>query len=202
MWGKRASAECAIGASGQSATSIEKFGATLRDAPPPNNSARQERSTPSLATDIGDAEGASSSSPQHPTPHELTFALTFTRILSVLMRSPHYKHYSLSDVEWLVLPAVLTGQCAVLHANINGRQVPLAVTLWASVSEDVDKRLCECVTAPVKLRPDEWKSGEILWLIDAVGDVTAVRTLLTQVQDGIFKGRQPKTRKFESAPAS
>jgi hypothetical protein len=37
----------------------------------------------------------------------------------------------------------------------------------------VDKRLSENLTAPIRLRPDEWKSGDILWLVDAIGDGAA-----------------------------
>lgn len=110
------------------------------------------------------------------------------------MRSPHYKHYSLSDLEWLVVPPILTGQCAVMEAKINDRQVPVAVALWASVSEDVDRRLSENLTTPIRLRPDEWRSGEILWLLDTVGDSKAVPHLLKQVQETVFKGRNVKVR--------
>ena len=126
--------------------------------------------------------------------NEAAFAVTFSRVVSVLMRSPHYKHYTLADLEWLVVPPLLAGQCAVMEATINGRQVPVAVALWASVSEDVDKRLSENLTAPVKLRPDEWQSGDVLWLIDAVGDVKAVPLLMKQVQETAFKGREAKVR--------
>jgi cytolysin-activating lysine-acyltransferase len=127
---------------------------------------------------------------------EPTFAVTFTRIVSVLMRSIHYKHYSLSDLEWLVLPPLLAGQYAILDAKVNDRPVPVALALWASVSEEVDRRLSENLTAPAKLRPDEWRSGEILWLIDAVGDVKALPHLLRELQETAFKGRDVKVRRL------
>ncbi|MEO1205118.1 MAG: toxin-activating lysine-acyltransferase [Pseudomonadota bacterium] len=42
---------------------------------------------------------------------------------------------------------------------------------WARVSTDVDTRMSEIAgKQPLRLRPDEWTSGEIYWLIDAVGD--------------------------------
>lgn len=131
---------------------------------------------------------------QGPTPDEIRFAVTFTRIVSVLTRSPHYKHYTLGDLEWLVVPPILGGQCAVMEAKINDRQVPVAAALWASVSEEVDKRLLQNLTTAFKLRPDEWRSGDILWLIDAVGDAKSVALLLTQVQETIFKERPVKMR--------
>jgi cytolysin-activating lysine-acyltransferase len=110
------------------------------------------------------------------------------------MRSAHYKHYSLSELEWLVMPPILTGQCAVMEAGANDKQVPVAVALWASVSEQVDKRLSENFTTPVKLRPDEWRCGDIPWLIDAVGDAKAVPILLKMIQETPLKGRKVKMR--------
>ena len=130
---------------------------------------------------------------------EMQFALTFTRVVSVLLRSSHYKHYTLSDLEWLVMPPILTRQCAVLHAEAGGLPVPVAVALWASVSPEVDGRLSQNVARPIRLRPDEWRSGEILWLIDVVGSAEASRQLLSRLQQEVFKGRQVKLRQKNDA---
>src|SRR5258705_6207118 len=72
-------------------------------------------------------------------------SLAFAQIVSILMHSPRYRHYTLGDLEWLVLPPLLTGQCSVAEAKSkdNGASVPVAVALWASVSADVDQRLTE-----------------------------------------------------------
>ena len=86
---------------------------------------------------------AGTSNASQPSADELRFAATFGRIVSILMRSVTYKHYALSDLEWLVLPPMHLGQCAVMEATVNGRQAPVAVALWASVSDEVDKRLSE-----------------------------------------------------------
>jgi len=123
-------------------------------------------------------------------------SVAFAQIISVLMRSPHYKHYTLSDLEWLVLPPLMTGQFSVVEASAeqNGPRFPAAVVLWASVSPEVDKRLSENLTAPMRLRPDEWRSGEILWLVDAVGDSRVVPEVLKRLQQSVFKERQLKLR--------
>jgi cytolysin-activating lysine-acyltransferase len=123
-------------------------------------------------------------------------SLAFAQIISVLMCSPHYQHYTLGDLEWLVLPPLLTGQFSVAEARLNegGPRFPAAVALWASVSADVDKRLSENQTVPIRLRPDEWKSGDILWLVDAIGDGRVVPALLKQLGEGAWRGRDVKTR--------
>jgi hemolysin-activating ACP:hemolysin acyltransferase len=125
---------------------------------------------------------------------ETQFALSFMRVLSVLLRSPHYKHYALSDLEWLVVPPLRTGQCAILHAEKSGLPIATAVALWASVSPEVDIRLSREAAAPLRLRPDEWRSGEILWLIDLIGTQDNCAQLLQQLQRDPFNGRDVKIR--------
>jgi len=224
MWGRRRSAEEAPAAGAESAApvgqpgseasagaphdvaSIVRSSAALNGAgrsgpehaaSPQTAPAPTQRAGSDRATGVP-AAAAPGQAPQDPTAQEVAFAVTFTRIVSVLVRSVHYKHYSLSDLEWLVVPPLLAGQCAVMEASINGKQVPVAVALWASVSEEVDKRLSENLATPVKLRPDEWRSGDILWLIEAVGDAKAIPHLLKQVQETAFKGREARVRTLDA----
>lgn len=74
------------------------------------------------------------------------------------------------------------------------RADPVAAAFWAQVSADVDRKLSENLAGPIRLRPDEWRSGEILWLIDAVGDSRALPTFLKHLQENVFKGRPVKMR--------
>ena len=123
-------------------------------------------------------------------------SLAFAQIITVLMRSPRYRHYTLGDLEWLVIPPLLTGQFTVANASLqqNGVTVPVAIALWASVSAEVDKKLSENLHLPIRLRPDEWRSGDVLWLIEAVGDQRAVPQLLKQLVETTFKERGVKMR--------
>jgi hemolysin-activating ACP:hemolysin acyltransferase len=124
-------------------------------------------------------------------------SLAFTQIIGVLMRSEHYKHYTLGDLEWLVIPPMLAGQFRIGEAKPKtGSSVPVAVVLWARVSADVDKRLAEIGRAPIRLRPDEWTSGDILWLAHAAGEPRFVRAVLKQLNESAFKGREVKLRSF------
>src|SRR5215467_16404504 len=61
-------------------------------------------------------------------------ALAFTQVVGILMRSPHYRQYTLGDLEWLVIPPVMAGQFRIGEAkpnNSQGAAVPVAVVLWA-----------------------------------------------------------------------
>ena len=123
-------------------------------------------------------------------------SLAFAQIVSVLMRSSRHKHYSIADLEWLVLPPLLTGNFSIAEAKSskNGVSVPVAVALWANVSSEVDKRLSASVDKPMRLRPSEWRSGDIPWLVDAVGDPRVVPQFLKQLAETKFKGRVVKVR--------
>jgi hemolysin-activating ACP:hemolysin acyltransferase len=46
------------------------------------------------------------------------------------------------------------------------------------------------------LRPDEWRSGEILWLVDAVGEADAVQHLLRELEKTTFNGGEVKVRRW------
>lgn len=118
-------------------------------------------------------------------------AAAFGEIVAVLMRSPQHRHAFLSDLEWLVLPAIATGQFALAEARQkdSGFGTPVAVLFWASVSDDVDARLSANVGQLMKLKPTEWAGGQNAWLIEAVGDPRAVKALIDQTLAGPLKGR-------------
>lgn len=127
---------------------------------------------------------------------DLILSAAFARVVAILMRSPQYKQFALTDLEWLIVPPLMLGQFAMLDGNIAGMPlpVPVAVALWANVSPAVDERLSNELTSPIRLRSDEWRSGEILWLIDAIGTPNAVPQLMQQLQAGPFKGKTAKMR--------
>jgi hemolysin-activating ACP:hemolysin acyltransferase len=117
------------------------------------------------------------------------FAASIGDVVVVLSRSPAHKHYSLADIEWMVMPPVAAGQFYVVEAadKKRGFRAPVAVMTWALVSEEIDARLQEGAGQRVRLRPDEWKSGEIAWLIDAVGSAGGVKAGLRWLREGPFR---------------
>jgi cytolysin-activating lysine-acyltransferase len=117
--------------------------------------------------------------------------LVLGQIVSMLMRSPQHKHYSLADLEWLVLPAVLSGQFRIVQAQ--GAPAPVGVALWANVSAETDQRLSD-LSKPARLSPDEWRSGDISWLMELVCDARLQPAILTDLRDAIFKGNPLKMR--------
>jgi len=120
----------------------------------------------------------------------------FGQVVSVLMRAPHYKHYSLADLEWMVVPPLVTSQFSIVEAQSrkNGMSAPVCVVFWANVSAEVDARLSASPGEPIRLKPNEWRSGDILWVIDAIGDARAVTAVLKRIRENEWKGRAVKIR--------
>jgi hemolysin-activating ACP:hemolysin acyltransferase len=131
------------------------------------------------------------------------FAQAFAQVVAVLMRDPNFRKLKIADLEWLVLPAIMSGQYELAHARLpqgdekaqeHAPLVPAAVALWATVSPAIDKRLSEETEKRMLLRANEWASGNIPWLIAAGGERRAVPQFLRQLSESRFKGQQVKLR--------
>jgi hemolysin-activating ACP:hemolysin acyltransferase len=73
---------------------------------------------------------------------------------------------------------------------------PYAAALWARVSPEVDSRLSEDKDGSVRLAADEWQSGDILWIIDAIGYPEIVQAFLEEFVATHFPGQHPKMREI------
>ena len=138
---------------------------------------------------------------------QVRFAQSFAQIVAVLMRDANFRKMRLADLEWLVLPPVMAGQYRLAQApspvgRVKGKDgseqggvlVPVAVALWARVSDGIDKALSESLDKPVRLRPNEWASGDNIWLMAVAGDQRAVPKFLEQLAKTEFKGQRVKMR--------
>ena len=118
----------------------------------------------------------------------------------VFSRSAEHKHYAFADLEWMILPAVVTGQCYVAelqHTEL-GTRAPVAAVLWASVSAETDQRLSANPAARIRLRPDEWKGGEHLWIVDIAGEPAAIGGALNELAGSILKDKTVKVVMLDS----
>lgn len=120
----------------------------------------------------------------------------FGDIVSVLMRSPGFKAMPLGELEAFVVPAVATGQFSVAQAQLkaNGAVAPVGVVLWASVSPEIDVRLAGAPDKPVRLQPNEWRSGDVIWIVEAAGDRRVIAAQLKRLTSAEWKGRVVKLR--------
>jgi hemolysin-activating ACP:hemolysin acyltransferase len=60
--------------------------------------------------------------------------------------------------------------------------------------EIVDQRLSAHLNQPIRLKPEEWTSGDITWIVEAVGAPQAMGPLLKSLAERELKGNTIKMR--------
>jgi cytolysin-activating lysine-acyltransferase len=132
-------------------------------------------------------------------------AAALSNIVALMIRDPKFRVMKIADLEWLVMPAILSGQWQLAQgttpagekkegAPAPGRMFPVAAALWARVSPAVDARLSSNLDKPMMLKPQEWTSGDIVWIIAVPGQAQYLKKFLQHLQTSIFKGRTVKIR--------
>lgn len=124
-------------------------------------------------------------------------AAAFGEIMSVLLQSPRHRHVTLAVLAKQMLPAFLTNQFVLARAkpdNSDAPPTPVGTVFWASVSDDVDRRLTADLTKPIELAAEEWQSGDTIWLIDIVAAPQVHSALVKNVREKVGPGKTIKLR--------
>ncbi len=100
----------------------------------------------------------------------------------LMTQSPLHKQLFIGDLEWFCMPAVLLEQFRLFY----GPNSPAAVAMWAFVSEETEQRL---EAGAHKLRPDEWKNGDRLWLMELIAPFGAIDEILSDLSKNVFPDR-------------
>jgi cytolysin-activating lysine-acyltransferase len=95
--------------------------------------------------------------------------------------SGNYLNWSISDIGRLFIPPVLAGQCKLYFES--GRCVAFAT--WAYLSEEWSQRVQNNYDDP---DPDQWTSGDCLWIMDMVAPGRGVSTT-RDLQKNVFRHR-------------
>ncbi|CAN7688578.1 toxin-activating lysine-acyltransferase [Mesorhizobium sp. LjRoot246] len=107
---------------------------------------------------------------------------TFGKVALAMMAVPRYRHLSIADLQQLVLEPLIRDRIAIAQpAKEDGPQLEAlaGIAIWASVSAEVDAKIREQIKAgifPVRLKPEEWTSGDINWLIDVIAPTPKLAT--------------------------
>ena len=89
---------------------------------------------------------------------------------------PRYRHAAIADLQQLVLEPLIRDRIAIAstkakhEADLTGGTLA-GIAIWASVSDEVDQKIREQIKAgvfPLRLKPDDWASGEKIWLFDVI----------------------------------
>jgi cytolysin-activating lysine-acyltransferase len=116
---------------------------------------------PQAASAAGDAQDARAR--LHADIGQLTLAM---------MNLPRYRHQSLADLRHLILDPLTRDRIAMARSKQgSGEDATVGVAIWASVSAAVAAKIAEQVKAgvfPIRLAPEDWSSGDLIWLIDLI----------------------------------
>lgn len=125
---------------------------------------------------------------------------SFGVVTMAMMMLPRYRHQSLADLQHLVLEPLLQDRIAIAHprAGEDKKEGELAdvagIAIWASVSEEVDRKIRDQIRAgvfPVRLKPEEWRSGEINWLLDVIApDQRTITAVIANFRQVLGKGSE------------
>ncbi len=120
---------------------------------------------------------------------------SFADIVTLLMRSETERNRTLADLEWMVVPAMQTGQFAVaeVQSQETGPWRP-----WGSCSGPWFRKTCDKGLRP-KRPADEasarrMKSGDIPWIVAAFGENSVVGQLFEQLSKNVFTKQPAKLR--------
>lgn len=87
-----------------------------------------------------------------------TIAHTLGEMVWLMTRSPLHKHLKISDLEWLLMPAILLNQFRLFRA---GEQV-VGLALWAYLTPEQAEEMGKSG----RLKPENWRHGtDVLQLV-------------------------------------
>ncbi len=100
-------------------------------------------------------------------------------VLLLYMQSSHRRYQFIADLEWLLMPPLIAGQCKLYMK----KEYPVSFISWAFLNEEAEKRLFQ---NGGKLRPEDWNCGDRLWIIDIVAPFGGVENMLHDLQVNEF----------------
>jgi cytolysin-activating lysine-acyltransferase len=106
------------------------------------------------------------------------------RVTMAMAALPRYRHQALADLTQLVVEPLLRNRIAIATPKPAGQgEADLGalagIAIWASVSKEVDAKIREQIKAgvfPIRLKADEWTSGETAWLLDVIAPTRQLAT--------------------------
>jgi cytolysin-activating lysine-acyltransferase len=139
-----------------------------------------------------------------------TVAEALGQITWLFSQSPLHQQLKIKDLEWSVMPAIMVEQFRLFYfgplpglENVKPEdflpgftkegleQMPLGVAFWGYLNEAAEAK----VDKGERLAPDEWKSGNNLWLLELITPFATPENKLTEVMfadllQGPFKGKR------------
>lgn len=120
---------------------------------------------------------------------------SFGQVVMAMMVLPRYRSQTVADLQHLVLEPLIRDRIAIAYpggSQDNALADIAGMAIWASVSEAVDARIREQVREgifPLRLKSEDWTSGEINWLIDVIApDQAATARVIANFKQVVKEG--------------
>ena len=81
------------------------------------------------------------------------------------------------------MPPLLARQYRLFRDD---KQQPIGLALWAKVGPEVEERLAG--GGANRMRPDDWSSGPLVWLIDLIAPFGRQDEMLNELKETALKG--------------
>ena len=104
-------------------------------------------------------------------------------IAYLMMHSEKHRHLFISDMEWLVMPALRLKQMRIFR---NAKR-PLVYISWARLTQEAEKRL---LAGNPRLAPGDWNAGSKFWIVDIVNNTPSIYPFLKSLHNQVFKGQE------------
>lgn len=153
-------------------------------------------------------EGAAGASPEAPAQPQLDPEIvrkiaavrsqvreSFGKVVMAMMMLPRYRSQTVGELQQLVLEPLIRDRIAIAYPGStedNALADMAGMAIWASVSEEVDRRIREQIREgifPLRLKSEDWASGEINWLIDVIApDPAATARVIANFKQVVKEG--------------
>ena len=116
----------------------------------------------------------------------LTLGQAASEVIWLMTQTTSHRHFFISDAEWLVFAPVARSRFRIYRDD---KGAPAGCVLWASLSDEVEKRVESGAT---RLAPADWTSGDNLWIIDVIAPKGKAAAMVEDMRNTVFKGRRFK----------
>ena len=112
---------------------------------------------------------------------------SFGSVAMTMMMLPQYRNQTVADLQHLILEPLVQDRISIAYPKETpdpegGDKVAadmVGFAIWASASDEVDRRIRDQIKAgtyPIRLKPDDWRSGDNHWVLDIIAPDEAATT--------------------------
>lgn len=121
---------------------------------------------------------------------------SFGKVTLALMSLPRYRDQGIGDLHHLVLAPLIRDRIAIAFRKSDEQTTDediVGIAIWAKVSDEVDAKIRRQIAAnvwPIRLRDEDWDSGEIAWLLDVIApDPETTGQVIGQFRNVVKEGQ-------------